>query len=694
MRKLLPVLAGALTICFSATAHAVLPAVEAEKQGCDPIDPSVCLYPFPNDYFTVGDAQTATGRRVNLPLSGMPRNVAGKPIEPADWNRADGFSPGSPIITKVPGLDTQVAFERTGAVPITDMARTYDADQPVVVIDADTLERHLIWSEIDSNPADPKDRMFLIRPGVNFEEGHRYIVALRNLKDANGNTIPASAAFRSFRDEVVGNARGRRAHMEEVFATLEQAGIARGELYLAWDFTVASADSLAGRMLHIRDDAFAKLGDTNLADLTVQGSAPRFSVRTVTDYTPAQDGRIARRVEGTFEVPCYLTAGANCSPGTRFAWTTGDTPAHPVAGTYEANFICHIARSTVDGPGVNPARPSLYGHGLLGDAGEIGQSQLKSLGNDHNFVFCATDWDGMSEEDLPVVVGLIIPDLSNFNMLADRVQQGMLNQLFLGRLMIHAAGFSSDPAFQDEGQPVIDRTRLFYDGNSQGAINGGALAAVGVDHERAVLGVPGMNYSTLLQRSSDFVGAPLADVVASGGEGLGFSTLLYESYPSERERQLVFALMQMLWDRAEANGYAQHMTDDPLPNTPAHEVMLHVALGDHQVAPVTAEVEARTIGALALNDPLVGPGRSADVDPFHAIEAFPSFPADGSALVVWDSGAPVPPTTNTANHTGFDPHEHPRRQPAARLQKSEFLKVGGKVVDVCDGLPCLANPNL
>ena len=23
--------------------------------------------------------------------------------------------------------------------------------------------------------------------------------------------------------------------------------------------------------------------------------------------------------------------------------------------------------------------------------------------------------------------------------------------------------------------------------------------------------------------------------------------------------------MQMLWDRAEANGYAQHMTDDPLP---------------------------------------------------------------------------------------------------------------------------------
>ena len=33
---------------------------------------------------------------------------------------------------------------------------------------------------------------------------------------------------------------------------------------------------------------------------------------------------------------------------------------------------------------------------------------------------------------------------------------------------------------------------------------GGGLTAVAPDFERAVLGVPGMNYSTLLQRSVDF----------------------------------------------------------------------------------------------------------------------------------------------------------------------------------------------
>ena len=57
----------------------------------------------------------------------MPKNVAGKPIEPADYNRNDGFSPGSPIHTKIPGLDNQAAFDRTGLVPETDMARSFDA---------------------------------------------------------------------------------------------------------------------------------------------------------------------------------------------------------------------------------------------------------------------------------------------------------------------------------------------------------------------------------------------------------------------------------------------------------------------------------------------------------------------------------------------------------------------------------------
>ena len=104
--------------------------------------------------------------------------------------------------------------------------------------------------------------------------------------------------------------------------------------------------------------------------------------------------------------------------------------------------------------------------------------------------------------------------------------------------------------------------------------------------------------------------------------------------------------MQQLWDRAEANGYAHHMTSDPIANTPAHEVLLHVGLGDHQVAQASAEVEARTIGARIRPTP-VDADRTIDVDPFYAIPRIESYPFSGSALEIWDSGAtPVPPAAN------------------------------------------------
>ena len=51
---------------------------------------------------------------------------------------------------------------------------------------------------------------------------------------------------------------------------------------------------------------------------------------------------------------------------------------------------------------------------------------------------------------------------------------------------------------------MLDTSHLYYNGNSQGGIMGGALTAVSPDFTRASLGVPAMNYSVLLPRSVDF----------------------------------------------------------------------------------------------------------------------------------------------------------------------------------------------
>jgi hypothetical protein len=263
------------------------------------------------------------------------------------------------------------------------------------------------------------------------------------------------------------------------------------------------------------------------------------------------------------------------------------------------------------------------------------------------------------------------------------MQQGFLHQLLLGRAMIHPQGLSSHPAFQKNGRGIIDTRRLFFDGNSQGAIMGGGLTAVAPDFERAVLGVPGMNYSTLLQRSVDF------DVYAA---------LIYPAYPREIDRQLLFAAIQLLWDRGEANGYAQHMTSRPLPNTPRHWVLMHVAFGDHQVSDTTAEVEARTIRARAYR-PELDPGRS----PYRRLQLLQPLgrlPFDGSAIVMWDTGplrtdggvqvgTDPPPVENVPNRSGDDPHDNVRAMPAARLQKAAFL-INGLIVDACGGGPCYA----
>ena len=507
--------------------------------------------------------------------------------------------------------------------------------------------------------------------------------------------------------------------MEQLFNELEEAEgapIARNDLYLAWDFTVASRQNLSERALYMRDDAFAQLGDTDLSDMQVPGAseAPSFTVDTVTPM-PA-DPEIGRVVEGTFDVPCYLNL-PGCPTGSQFLFQPGTNLPLAIPGnTMSANYICIIGKDAVDPLDLDPpaSRPSLYGHGLLGSASEVEGGNVQAMAGEHNFTFCATDWAGFATGDAPTVL-LALQDLNNFPKFIDRTQQGFLNFLYLGRLMIHPDGFSSDPAFQAgvPAEPVLDTQRLYYDGNSQGGILGGSLAALAPDYNRAVLGVPGMNYSTLLRRSSDFhpyaegeftgvvcdeLPEPFKTICnsAPGDTPLG----LYDNYPNELERPLLLSLMQLQWDRSEANGYAQHMTDDPLPDTPSHDVLLDVAFGDHQVSQWTAEIEARTIGA-SVHWPALDDGRHPDDDlgpgdePLFGIPHIASYPFSGSALVYWDGQTArnvfPPPITNTPPSMGNDPHSYPRNDPDAREQKSHFLSDPGELIDVCGGLPCYAD---
>ncbi|HEX9712366.1 MAG TPA: hypothetical protein VGB52_07435 [Actinomycetota bacterium] len=671
--------------------------------GCDPLDTARCLLPWPNDYFAT-TSETDTGKRLNLNPAQMPRNIAGVPIDPTDYNRNDGFSPGSLIVTKVPGLDTPEAFANTDPVTLLDLGRYMDPDAPVVVVDAETGERHPIWVEIDratdleGAPPSPADTTLLMRPSVNFREGARYIVTLRNLLDADGDLIPARAAFAALRDGTGDTTR--QAHYDQtIFPALGAAGIARDDLYLAWDFTVASERNLTERMLAIRDDAFGQFGDHDLDDGIVQGISPDFVVDEVTEQLPCRpeveidvppvacneqgelDARIMRRVEGRILVPCYLDL-PGCPPGGRFYYALpGQTiPSRTPPNVAVAPFVCNIPAGAADG---ERYRPSLYGHGLFGDAGQVNSGKLYDLGA-FGLAFCATDWSGMATEDVPNAIS-ILADLSRFSTLADRVQQGMLNFLFLGRAMIHPSGFCARSAFQVDGACVFDTSELFYNGGSQGGIIGGALTAVAPDFTRAHLGVPAMNYSTLLRRSVDF------DI---------FAEVMYRTYPDELERPLIISMIQTLWDRAESNGYAHHIVGEPLPDTPTHEVLLTPAFGDHQVTNWATDVMARTLG-VSMRMPAVDPGRHpAGNNAYWGIPVIQTYPFGGSAMVVGEigplrevdgstRGTTPPPVENVPNRLGVDPHGPDWSETLdAYLAIASFLSSDGWLPAVCGTAPC------
>jgi hypothetical protein len=700
---------------------------------CDPLDPSLCMQPFPNDYFTVADPSTDTGRRLDFQADAMPQNKAGVPIDPTDFNRADGFSPGSAITVKIPEVETQQAFDHTGFVPLTDPGAYSDEDQPAVVIDADTGVRQPIFAELDANPnhyqpGDTADVNLIIRPTVNFLEGHRYIVALRNLRDASDNPVEAPMAFRVYRDNMATtdpDVEARRAHMDDVLQTLQSDGIDRQDLYLAWDFTVASEHSLAGRALAIRDDALHQLGDDTPGDSSIDGNAPTFHITSVLNTgDPGIPANTLREIDGELtNIPCYLN-NQDCHPGGNFNFqSSGDVNATPTgtaddadAATTGVRFRCLIPNSAVDGTDVNPTQSGIFGHGLLGDFTQV-SDMIKfpnSEANVSNTTWCATNWAGFSSDDIGTVLSAL-GDLSNFTKLTDRMQQGFVNMIYLGRAMMLADGFDNDPAFQfdpDEDEnptPVLALNQLNWEGISQGGIMGGALTALEPDLTQSVLDVTGMNYSTLLSRSTD------------SGQYLDIPDIgLWANYPGLERRPLILSLMQLLWDRGEGNGYAQHMTDDPLPDTPEHRVLLQAAYGDHQVSNVAAEVEARTIGA-QVHTPELDPGRHwADAtDPLFGLTEINSYPFTGSAALVYYDGGPLgfdgeqdctdesmdpqhgtapaplvnlPP--NPVSVYGCDPHSYPRRSLDGVTHAASWLSPAGSI-DQCETSgtprPCYSN---
>jgi hypothetical protein len=635
-----------------ATVDAIVTQLASSPSGCDPLDTRACTLPFPSDALTVADDTSPTTRRVAFPEQGLPTNSSGVAIDPAAWNLADGFSANSPILTWVTQLDPAAS----NLPSWTNLQASLESDAPVVLVDTTTGARVPLWAEIALDAAGPDGHLLVIHPAVSLEAATTYAVGLRGLMTTRGAPIDPTPMFRVLRDGLVtdiAELEDRRNTMNETLDALERGGVPRQELQLAWSFSTASTENSTADILTMRNGTLDGLGTYS----------PEFGITTVTENP--QPG-LARLVEGTYSVPNWLTLGGG--PGTELNRREDGRPE--INGVLQAPFACAISDAVVDGDA--PANMVLYGHGLLGSHLEVTASDIVAMSNEHGAIYCATKWAGFSDEDIPTAVAAL-EDLSDFPRFIDRMSQGLINQLVLGRLVLADNGLVGEPEFlRDDGSAMIDNSTLVYDGNSQGGIMGMALAAISTDVERFSLGVVGMNYSTLLPRSVDFD---------------PFESIFIAAYPDAVDRAIALGVVQMLWDRTEGAGYVRHITNDPLPGTPAKDVLMHVAFGDWQVSELTALVAARTMG-VPVHRPVTADGRSREVDPGWGIDGV-DYARDRSALVIWDSGSDPIPIEAMPPSTSRDPHGDPRNDVEVRRQKAAFL-FDGELIDVCNAGPCTA----
>lgn len=684
--------AGLLSLCgLTASAQAA-----GTSTTCQPYTSTPCLFPFPDNRLTKTVKGSATGRQLNLPQAAMPVSTSGVQISAAPYNQNDGFSPGSAILLHIPQLDTQKALNKTRAVGLLNLGAYAAKKAPIMVIDETTGKRQMIYTQLDANATTAASTNLMIEPASNWQDGHTYVVVLRDLKNAKGKLISAPSWFEKLRDDKRLPARERsQAHRYiKIFRTLTRTHVAIDKtLYAAWDFTVASSKELTERLLGIRNSAFAQLGDSDLGDGTVSGTAPAF---TVTSDTPTtfSDGDTGSVVIGTFQVPCYLqvcgdsaTAGFNYSSSGLYA-----TPVQGPGNVGTADFECTIPSTATP---TDPARIVDYGHGLLGSMSEVTAAPATDLASQYNMVICATNWWGLAQDDQAFDTKAVT-NLNYFPVMVDRLQQGVLNALFLGRLLDNPAGFASDPHFQQGGRSILNTGELFYDGNSQGGIFGGITTAVSPDIRRAVLGVTGEDYANMLvQRSTDF-GAPTT--VGT------FSWLLWQDYADNNSARytMTLDLMDQIWDRADPVGYVQGLGATPFADTPTHSVLMDIAYGDHQVSMYAGADEARSIGADAYEPGgtpssalTAGGGRNSNFNLFYGLKPVPTNGSyTGSVIEVWDSGPghtlnpPVGNLPPVDSATNIDPHEDPRLTPAAQQQISDYLQPAGSFQDVCADAPC------
>jgi len=643
--------------------------------GCNPLAvTSECMLPYPSDLLTVADPTTVTGRRVALPVNALTVPATSTPIDVTPFNRFDGAPTSQPILVHF-GVEVGASF----LADDTQTAGTILATSPIALLNEATGVRVPILTEMDANdPTASTRHALIIRPLAPLAFNTRYVVVISSaVRDTSGNPLPVSKGFLALRDKVATDntmLEAARTHFEDLFTFLTSNGYARGDVQLAWDYTTVSNPMVIGPITAMRQEVFHST--TALGPQLYDGGAPFDAASdagtkpdaggdggttghityAITSVTPSTYQAGANIVEGNFTPPNYLQADNSilfAADGTPTLQSTIAAPSYPFT------MIVPPLGAT------QSLALVLFGHGLFGDGRDYLTtsygSTLQPLAQDLGAVVVATDWIGLSNGDLQLILDDVVPNLNRVGIVSDRLLQALVNNLSLVELSLGALG--DDPKVRlSTTTPLIDPTRVYYYGVSLGGIEGSSLISVSRNVTRGIVAVPGASWSNLLARSSDYaqIGGAISLV-----------------YPDKLLQQEFIALLQSRFDPADPVNLATLFQKNPLPDSPsARTVIVQESIDDCQVPNLTTEILARAYGIDQV---------TPDIVPIFGLTD-DTTPTTQSSLsqfkILSDVAKYVPPTTNVTPTMDNGAHFDLAFQVPALAEVISLFNTG-KVDQVC-----------
>ena len=358
---------------------------------CDPLCPEFCTLPYPNNYWMQFNYNKSTDTYTPLHLAlsskNFPVDIFGETMSPEEWNKLDGFSPIAPINTYFEDID--ISSTGSNVAPLWNISQSISdpmESSPIILIkcnDDESYERIPYWVELDHSSDNQfkkqENHTLMVWPAYRLEDGARYIIAMQNLLMTNGESVSVSDGFISLRDNKTSNSDSineRRDYYEtQIFNILSKIGVNRGNLQLAWDFSIMSTYTQTNRIISMRDDAFSRLRNGKNGKIEIE-----YKIDNIEDnYSDS----CYRKIEGHMKLPWYLNLRY---PSVDVRLETDWDDCNIAVYQHDANVNFEMLIPTSVANGSIEGRILQYGHGLFGNYQEIQSGYLQQQSNQYGYI--------------------------------------------------------------------------------------------------------------------------------------------------------------------------------------------------------------------------------------------------------------------------------------------------------------------